>query len=129
MSLDQCWNCGTPVEQPATGRRRKWCSEKCRKAPRTSKVSPVSSPAISPAVDTLLDRLAFAEDDPRAVAGLLLRRMAAGVDADPGVNVGLARETRQLLQFLLAIEVAGPGEVDPRQVEFLRQRIMSGLSR
>ena len=28
---DQCQGCGAPLTQPATGRRRRWCSDRCRK--------------------------------------------------------------------------------------------------
>jgi len=28
---DQCRGCGAPLTQPATGRRRRWCSDRCRK--------------------------------------------------------------------------------------------------
>lgn len=28
---DRCRGCGTPLTQPATGRRRRWCSDRCRK--------------------------------------------------------------------------------------------------
>lgn len=29
-----CRRCGTPLTQPATGRRRVWCSERCRRQHR-----------------------------------------------------------------------------------------------
>lgn len=29
-----CRGCGTPLEQPATGRPRVWCSERCRRRKR-----------------------------------------------------------------------------------------------
>jgi endogenous inhibitor of DNA gyrase (YacG/DUF329 family) len=28
----RCWECGTPVVQPATGRHREYCSNACRQA-------------------------------------------------------------------------------------------------
>jgi hypothetical protein len=31
---DGCRGCGTHLEQPATGRRRVWCSESCRRRKR-----------------------------------------------------------------------------------------------
>lgn len=34
-----CPRCGLPVIQPATGRRRRWCSEVCRRNSRNAKVA------------------------------------------------------------------------------------------
>lgn len=31
-SPDECPRCGEPIVQPASGRRRQWCSAACRKA-------------------------------------------------------------------------------------------------
>ena len=28
---DQCQGCGAELSQPPTGRRRRWCSDRCRK--------------------------------------------------------------------------------------------------
>lgn len=72
--------------------------------------------------------MAFESGDPRSVAAMLLRRMADGVDADPGYNVGLAREVRQLLAYLSAADLTGSGEIDTRRVEFLRARIQAGVT-
>lgn len=36
---DQCRGCGAPLEQPPTGRRRIWCSDRCRKRAGNGKVA------------------------------------------------------------------------------------------
>ena len=35
QSAGSCAGCGAPVTQAATGRPRKWCSERCRDAARS----------------------------------------------------------------------------------------------
>lgn len=32
-----CPQCGRPIEQPATGRRRTWCSDRCRRSAHRTK--------------------------------------------------------------------------------------------
>jgi hypothetical protein len=38
LEVDQdppgCRGCGRPLDQPATGRRRRWCGERCRRRHR-----------------------------------------------------------------------------------------------
>ena len=121
-----CQHCGTLLEQEPTGRPKKWCSERCRKAagPRTARRAGDGEP-VAPAVDALLDALQFADDDPRVVVGLLLRLVAEGLDADPGYPVAMIRELRMLLTFIASGGVGAVGEVDERRVHFLKDRLLS----
>ena len=129
--MNTCRRCLAPIEQPDTGRPRKWCSDRCRKAAASEEpgVSSASVDPVRPAVDTLLETLDFAADDPRQIAGLLLRQLAGALDETPG-NVGLARELRQLLTFLTGVGTAAPlGEVDEERLKLIRHRIGSKIGR
>ena len=120
--MNHCQNCREPIDQPATGRPRKWCSDRCRKAGTSATPITVETEPVTPAVVALLDQLRFEVNDPRAVAGLLLRQLATVLDADPG-NVGVARELRQILTFLSVGASGAPGEVDEARLQFLLSRL------
>jgi hypothetical protein len=65
--------------------------------------------------------------DPRAVAAVLMRLLAAALDADPG-NVGLARELRQLLTFTVALGEGGlAGELSQERMRLLRGRVDAAI--
>lgn len=126
--MTTCKHCQSPIEQPNAGRRRIWCSERCRKAhasipppPRTVNDTPVG-PAVAALVDGLDDK------DPRAVVGLLAILTARELDAQPG-NVPLIRELRTAVTQLTASSTTNVlGEVDEERLKILRHRIASQLT-
>jgi hypothetical protein len=46
--LNQCVNCSAPIAQPATGRRRQFCSDRCRKARSRSRWEGVFGILVAP---------------------------------------------------------------------------------
>ena len=129
MKSTTCDHCESPIDQPHTGRRRRWCSEKCRKAARdataAARVDLVA--LVGPAVTEMLEARNFTADDTRAPLAMLTQQVAATVDASPG-SIAAVRELRQLLVALDALgDATTGGEVDERRVQFLKARITGGL--
>jgi hypothetical protein len=128
--ISTCGNCGEAVDQPVTGRRRRWCSERCRKAAAKTRAL-VAVPAsggggaVSAALDAYIDGLGSVTGD-RAVVALLAGQLAVAVDARPG-DVTLTRELRLCLAQIADGVGGGAGEVDEEQVRFLQRRVLGLL--
>jgi hypothetical protein len=127
-----CKGCDTPIEQPATGRRRLWCGEECRRAQRPDRAPEprertAADEPIWPIVSGVVDALELADNDPARVLAHLALDLARELDANPG-NIPLARELRQTTSAMIA---SAPrvhlvdGEVDEDRVEFLASRVRS----
>jgi hypothetical protein len=128
--MSACGNCGKGLEQPVTGRPRRWCSEKCRKAAAKTRMLVVAPPsggggAVSAALDAYVAELGAISGD-RAVVALLAGQLAAAVDARPG-DVSLTRELRLCLAQIADGGAHGVGEVDEERVRFLQRRVLGLL--
>ena len=88
MTKSTCEGCGAPIEQPHTGRRRRWCSDRCRKAHQQhAKASGVASVvSVGAAVDAVLDARDYQADDVRSALSVMARQVAAAVDATPATS-------------------------------------------
>ena len=83
--MTTCRICNAPLGQPATGRRRLYCSDRCRiQARRRPKAQPDAEPGpLSSAITEALATLPLKDDPRRRILALELRSVAIELDADP----------------------------------------------
>ncbi len=131
--MTACQNCGTPLDMASTGRPRRWCSDRCRRAHATTPPPPRPPRAGGPgvvevAVAALVDELGYPSDDPRHVIGILALQLANAVDGQPA-NVVLSRELRLCLAHLSDQPNEPPGAVDEIRAIRLKRRALYLLDR
>jgi hypothetical protein len=130
--MNTCGNCGNPIEQPVTGRPRRWCSERCRKSAgnghrfterRPAVDRPVAEPGVMElAVRALVNELSYPPSDPRAVMCLIALQLAQELDAQPS-SVTLSRELRLCMAHMADQPNEPPGTIDEIRAKFLQRRV------
>jgi hypothetical protein len=119
-----CEGCGTRLERSSTGRPRRWCSDRCRKAQKAGWEPPEldGEPGpISEALNSLIDATHYVDEDPRAVLAVVALRLAEALDRAPG-NVAIARELRAHVRELSQFSDEPAGLIEELRVRHFARR-------